>query len=201
MVNALVTAWGLRLAWHIGSRNARKTEDYRYAAWRKEWGKWFYPRSYAQVYLLQAFLLFLIATPVLSVHGASPTPLGWLDILGLSVWAFGFAFEIVADAQLTRFLKNPDNRGKLMRDGLWAYSRHPNYFGEVVLWWGMWIISLSVASGWISIIGPLVITFLIVKVSGIPMLEKKMAENPDFADYKRKVSVFIPLPPRKFDRP
>ncbi len=194
LVGALVSIWGLRLAWHIHDRNKGKAEDYRYLAWRKEWGGWFYPRSYVQVYLLQGFFLFLIVLPVLLINKNAGTALGMLDALGLVVWLFGFYFEAVGDAQLARFIKNPQNKGKLMQSGLWAYTRHPNYFGEVMQWWGLWIVALSVPDGWLGIIGPITITFLILKVSGIPMLEKKMAENIEFIEYKRRVSVFIPLP-------
>lgn len=196
LVGVLVSVWGLRLAWHIHARNKDKAEDYRYLAWRKEWGKWFYPRSYVQVYLLQGAFLFLIAMPVLLINKSAGADLGVLDALGAAVWLFGFYFEAVGDAQLARFIKNPDNKGKLMQSGLWAYTRHPNYFGEVTQWWGIWLIALSVPNGLFGIIGPITITFLILKVSGIPMLEKKMAENPDFAEYKRRVSMFIPLPKR-----
>lgn len=194
LVNILVSTWGLRLAWHIHKRNKGKAEDYRYLAWRTEWGKWFYVRSYAQVYLLQGFLLFLIVLPVLIINKSLSSSLGWLDLLGVAVWIFGFYFEVVGDAQLTQFIKNPANKGKLMQGGLWAYTRHPNYFGEVTQWWGIWLIALSVPSGIFAIIAPLTITFLILKISGIPMLEKKMEKNPDFAEYKRRVSMFLPLP-------
>lgn len=194
LVGVLVSIWGLRLAWHIHARNKGKAEDYRYLAWRKEWGKWFYLRSYVQVYLLQGMFLFLIVMPVLLINKSAGTALGLLDFLGVTVWLFGFYFESVGDAQLARFIKDPANKGKLMQGGLWAYTRHPNYFGEVTQWWGLWIIAFSVPNGWVGIIGPVTITFLILKVSGIPMLEKKMEENPEFAEYKRKTSVFIPLP-------
>ncbi len=197
LVGVLVSIWGLRLAWHIHSRNKGKAEDYRYQEWRKEWGKWFYPRSYLQVYLLQGALLFLIASPVVRINTAAGTVLGWLDMLGLAVWLVGFYFEAVGDAQLNRFIKNPANKGKLMQSGLWAYTRHPNYFGEVTQWWGIWLLALSVSNGWLSIIGPITITFLILKVSGVPMLEKKMAQHPDFAEYKRKTSAFIPMIPKR----
>jgi steroid 5-alpha reductase family enzyme len=196
LVNILVSIWGLRLAWHIHSRNKGKIEDYRYLAWRKEWGKWFYLRSYMQVYLLQGFLLFLIVLPVLAINKSPGSSLGWLDFFGVAIWLFGFYFEAVGDAQLAQFIKNPANKGRLMQSGLWAYTRHPNYFGEVTLWWGVWLLSLSVPNSWFAVVGPLTITILILKVSGIPMLEKKMAENPKFADYKCRVSVFFPLPPR-----
>jgi len=194
LVGVLVSIWGLRLAWHIYNRNRGKPEDYRYLAWRKEWGKWFYLRSYAQIYLLQGALLFLIVLPVLLINKNAGGDIGLLDFLGVAVWLFGFYFESVGDAQLARFIKNPENKGKLMQSGLWAYTRHPNYFGEVTQWWGIWLVALSVSGGLLGIIGPITITFLILKVSGIPMLEKKMEENPDFAEYKSKTSVFIPLP-------
>jgi steroid 5-alpha reductase family enzyme len=194
LVNLLVSIWGLRLAWHIHSRNKGKAEDYRYMAWRTEWGRWFYIRSYFQVYLLQGVLLFLIAMPVIFINKYSGFGLGFLDIIGAAVWLIGFYFETVGDAQLTRFIKDPANKGKLMQSGLWAYTRHPNYFGEVTQWWGIYCIALSVLGGVFTIVGPLTITFLILKVSGIPMLEKKMEKHPDFAEYKRNVSVFMPFP-------
>jgi steroid 5-alpha reductase family enzyme len=196
LVGILVSIWGLRLAWHIYARNKGKAEDYRYLAWRKEWGKWFYLRSYVQVYLLQGLFLFLIVLPVLLINKTVGISVGILDLFGGTVWVVGFYFEAMGDAQLARFIKNPANKGKLMQGGLWAYSRHPNYFGEVTQWWGLWLVALSVPNGWFSIIGPITITFLILKVSGVPMLEKKMAENPEFAEYKRRVSGFVPLPRR-----
>jgi steroid 5-alpha reductase family enzyme len=192
IVTLFVTVWGLRLAWHVHSRNKGKTEDYRYLAWRKQWGKWFYMRSYAQVYMLQGTLLFLVALPVLVINNNLGGDVNILAMLGIVVWIIGFFFEVVGDSQLARFIKNKDNQGKLMTTGLWSYTRHPNYFGEVTLWWGIWLVALSVPYGWATVIGPLTITTLILKVSGIPMLEKKMTEHPDFAEYKKKTSVFIP---------
>ncbi|MBP9695422.1 MAG: DUF1295 domain-containing protein [Candidatus Magasanikbacteria bacterium] len=196
LVGILVSLWGLRLAIHIHKRNKGKAEDYRYLAWRKEWGRWFFIRSYFQVYILQGVFLFLVVLPVLLINKNSVSAFGFLDMVGVLVWLFGFYFEAVGDSQLAGFIKNPENKGKLMQSGLWSYTRHPNYFGEVTQWWGLWIVALSVPNGLFGIVGPLTITFLILKVSGIPMLEKKMAENPEFADYKRRVSVFFPLPPK-----
>jgi steroid 5-alpha reductase family enzyme len=193
----LVSIWGLRLTWHIFVRNRGKSEDYRYLAWRKEWGKWFYIRSYFQVYLLQGLFLFLIVSPVLLINKNAGGSLELLDFLGVIVWLIGFYFEVVGDAQLARFIKNPENKGKLMQDGLWAYTRHPNYFGEVTQWWGIWLIAISTPGGWLGIIGPITITFLILKVSGIPMLEQKMEKNPAFESYKKRVSMFFPLPAKK----
>jgi steroid 5-alpha reductase family enzyme len=117
-------------------------------------------------------------------------------VSGICVWLFGFVFESVGDAELVRFAKKPGNRGKIIQTGLWRYTRHPNYFGEIVQWWGIWLVALSLKGGWFAIIGPLTITFLIVKVSGIPMLEKKLAQNPMFADYKRRTSILLPWFPR-----
>jgi steroid 5-alpha reductase family enzyme len=194
LVNILVSIWGLRLAWHIYSRNKGKAEDYRYLAWRKEWGNWFYIRSYLQVYLLQGVFLYLIILPVLFINKNVGSSLNFVDGLGLLIWSIGFFFESVGDAQLKNFIRNPINKGHLMQGGLWKYTRHPNYFGEVTQWWGLWLIAINVPNGWLSIIGPLTITILILKISGVPLLEKKMAENPEFAEYKKRTSVFIPLP-------
>ncbi len=192
LVGILVSAWGLRLAWHIHARNRGKAEDYRYLAWRRECGRWFYVRSYAQVYVLQGALLFLVSLPVLIINRRASEMFGLRDGIGVCVWLFGFLFELMGDAELARFMKDPLNKGKLLQRGLRRYTRHPNYFGEVAQWWGIWLVALGVPGGWFGIIGPLTITLLILKVSGIPMLEKKMAENPDFAEYARRTSVFLP---------
>jgi len=192
----LVSIWGLRLAWHIALRHRGTDEDYRYATWRKTW-RFFYLRSFFQIYLLQGILLFSVLTPVLFIVYSPGGALNIIDFLGLMVWIAGFTFEAIGDAQLKNFLKQPENRGKLMQSGLWYYTRHPNYFGEVSQWWGIFIIALNVPYGYVSIIGPLTITFLILKVSGIPLLEEKMSTHPDFAEYSRKTSMFFPWFPRK----
>ena len=192
LILCLISIWGIRLAWHIHSRNKGKGEDYRYLAWRNQWGKWFVLRSYFQVFILQGFFLYLIFLPVLLINKSENTPITLLDILGLMLWILGFYFEAIGDAQLVRFKKNPHNKGKLLQEGLWSLTRHPNYFGEVIQWWGIYLIALSVKDGWMGIIGPITITFLIVKVSGIPMLEKNMAKHPDFENYKQKTNAFIP---------
>lgn len=197
ITNLLVTFWGARLAWHIGTRNRKKSEDYRYQEMRQRWGRWFVPRSYLEVFLLQGALLFLVAFPIMSINQSDQGQSTWLGILGVAVWLVGFLFETIGDWQLAQFIKNPQNKGKIIQSGLWRYSRHPNYFGEVVLWWGIFLISLSLPSGWRSIIGPLTITTLILFVSGVPLLEKKYAGRPDFEKYKRQTSVFFPLPVKK----
>ena len=194
-VNLLVTIWGLRLAWHISRRNLRKSEDSRYAAWRGSW-KHFYIRSYLQIFILQGFFLFVILLPVLFIHASAPASLQLLDALGVMMWVIGFFFESVGDRQLKNFLKDPANKGKIMDRGLWAYSRHPNYFGEVTQWWGIFLCALSLPYGYLTIIGPLLITSLILFVSGVPMLEKKYAGRPDFEAYKKRTSMFFPWPAR-----
>jgi len=196
LVSGLVLVWGVRLALHIHNRNRGRGEDPRYRKWREEWGKWFVLRSFLQVFMLQGILLLLVSMPVIFVNQAPPAPLGWLDLLGLAVWLTGFCFESVGDWQLRTFIRNPANKGKLMTSGLWRYTRHPNYFGEVTLWWGIWLMVLALPGGLLTIIGPLTITFLILKVSGIPMLEKPYAERADFQEYQRRTSAFFPLPPR-----
>ena len=130
LVVLLVSVWGLRLFWHIGRRNQQKTEDSRYAKWRRDWKKWFLLRSYFQIYILQGTLLFVIALPILLINKNSNSTITLLDFLGLIIWIIGFYFEVLGDAQLRNFIKNPANKGKIITTGLWAYTRHPNYFGE-----------------------------------------------------------------------
>ncbi len=199
LVNCLVSIWGLRLAWHIYHRNRGKAEDRRYLEWRKQWGKKFYFRSYFQVYILQGILLFLIALPMLIINKSSDGVSVVFGVVGLFVWTIGLYFESVSDIQLAKFIKNPVNKGKLMESGLWRYSRHPNYFGEVTGWWGIWLIVIGTTNNWLSIIGPIAITILIVFVSGIPLLEKKYADRSDYKDYKKRTSMFFPLSPRHID--
>jgi steroid 5-alpha reductase family enzyme len=196
LVSGLVLIWGLRLALHIHSRNRGRGEDPRYRQWREEWGKWFVLRSFLQVFMLQGMLLLMVAIPVVFANTSPTTPLGWFDLVGLTVWLYGFGFEAIGDWQLLMFIRNPDNSGKLMTGGLWRYTRHPNYFGEVTLWWGIWLMTLSLPGGWLTVVGPLTITILILKVSGIPMLEKPYEDRADFQEYKSHTSAFFPLPPK-----
>jgi len=191
----LVSLWGTRLAIHIFLRNRGRDEDYRYAKWRRDWGRWWIIRSFFQVYLLQWLLQLMVATPVLSVMlTASPT---WtlLDYLGLIIFFLGFSFEALGDWQLARFRANPQNRGQLMTQGLWAWTRHPNYFGEVTLWWGIGLIAFAHTTTPLVFLGPLTITYLILKVSGIPLLEHKYQSRKDWQLYAKKTPAFFPRPP------
>lgn len=181
----MVSICGLRLSWHIYNRNKGKSEDYHYQQWRNELGKLFDLRSYLQVYILQGLFLFIIVLPVLAINKGGGETFGALDLLGIFIWLIGFYFEVVGDWQLAKFIKNPVNKVKLMMSGLWQYTRHHNYFGEVTQWWGIWLVALSTPIGLISVVGPLTITFLIIKISGIPLLEKKIEKYPSFAQYKK----------------
>ena len=193
----LILIWGLRLAVRIYLRNRGKGEDVRYRQWRERWGKSFIIRSYLQVFMLQGCILLINISPVLVINTYDSGNLGFLDLLGVILWVMGFFFESLSDWQLDQFTKNPSSQGKIMDRGLWRYSRHPNYFGEVTMWWALYVLALSVPWGWISIIGPLTITATILFVSGVPMTEKLMESNPAFAVYKKRTSVFIPWFPKE----
>lgn len=193
----LVSIWGIRLARHILLRNRNKPEDFRYKNWRTDWGKWVFIRSYLQVYILQGTFMFIIALPILLSNNSTQTTFSLMNMVGIVVWCIGFFFESTADNQLKIFRQNVKNRGKILQTGLWKYSRHPNYFGEVTLWWGVWLVSLNGQYSLLSLLGPITITFLILFVSGVPLLEKKYANRADFQKYKMKTSIFFPLPPVK----
>jgi len=192
LVLALVAVWGLRLALHIGIRNAGAGEDFRYRKWREEAGNRFWWISLLKVFLLQALVLWIVSSPLLLAQLGGGESLTALDLLGLTLWSFGFLFETVADWQLWRFKKDPATAGRVMRSGLWSVSRHPNYFGETVLWWGIGLLALT-TGGWLSFIGPLMITFLLLKVSGVVMLDAALVERrPEYADYIATVPAFVP---------
>lgn len=191
----LVTLWGLRLAFHVYLRQSQTNEDPRYLNMSENWGQWFYLRSYFQVNLLQAILSFFISLPALQVISSTTGPKTPLFLIGLIFWVVGFVFEVVGDYQLQKFKNNQANSGKILDQGLWAYTRHPNYFGEVLLWWGIWIISLSFSYNPVFVLSPLLITYLILYVSGVPLLEKQMSLRSGYSLYSKRVSKFFPMPP------
>jgi steroid 5-alpha reductase family enzyme len=193
----LVTLWGMRLSIHILIRNRGKGEDFRYAAWREEHGFRWWWRSYLQVFLLQGSLMWIIAAPVLvAQHGAGPESLTWLDGLGVAFWAVGFVFETVGDWQLVRFKSEPSNKGKMLTAGLWHYTRHPNYFGDSLQWWGFYFIAAAAGGGW-TIFSPLLMTYLLTRVSGVTLLERTMQTRPGYNEYIRKTPAFLPWFPKK----
>jgi steroid 5-alpha reductase family enzyme len=197
LAGGLVTLWGLRLAAHIFVRNSGKGEDPRYAAMRRRWGKAFGLVSIVTVFALQGVLMWIVSLPVQAAMRAdAPIELGLLDYAGAGLWLIGFAFEAIGDLQLTRFRANADNAGKVMDRGLWRYTRHPNYFGDAVVWWGFGLIGLSTGAWW-SLAGPLVMTVLLLRVSGVALLERHMERTrPDYDAYKDRTSAFVPMPPR-----
>jgi steroid 5-alpha reductase family enzyme len=192
LITVLIIIWAARLAGYIFFRNKDRGEDFRYARWRAEWGNKIIIKTFINVFMLQGFLMLIVAYPVILVNNTAQARLNFLDILGLLVWLTGFFFESVGDYQLFKFKKNRSNQGKIMTSGLWKYTRHPNYFGEATIWWGIFLIALSAPYGLTAIISPVLMVFLLLKVSGAPMLEKKYKGNIEFMEYARKTSSFIP---------
>lgn len=194
-VSVLVMLWGVRLATHIGKRAWNKSEeDARYAAWRNDWGKWATIRSFFQIFLLQAVLSVLIAAP-LFVSAFAQRDVPWLAWIGIGVWYVGFMFETIGDYQLTAFLRA--GKTGVMKSGLWKYTRHPNYFGEVTQWWGLWLIVLLLPYGWLAVISPIAITLLILGVSGIPMLEARYKGDTAYEQYQQETNAFFPGPRKR----
>lgn len=193
LVIGLTTLWAIRLALHIGTRSLGAPEDFRYRKWREEAGTSFWWISLFKVFLLQAVLLWIVSSPLLLAQLEGPaSALTLKDLAGIALFAIGLAFEAVADRQLVRFKRDPSNRGRILRTGLWAHSRHPNYFGEAVLWWGLGLLALP-TGGWLAIVGPIMITFLLMKVSGVTMLDAALVDRrPGYADYIRSTPAFFP---------
>lgn len=192
LIYGLVIFWGLRLSGYIALRNRNKGEDFRYRNWRKEWGRQFLWRSYLQVFLLQAMLILVIAFPILFISSVGNVQLTVWSLLGVSIWIIGFVFQMVGDAQLAKFIKDRKNNSEIIQNGLWKHSRHPNYFGEILMWWGIFFVVLPFAGGFICIISPLTITLLIRYVSGVPMLESKYTNNKAYQKYKSEVPALFP---------
>lgn len=196
LVLGMVALWGLRLGWHIHRRNRGRDEDPRYAKWREQAGSSWWWRSLFKVFLLQGAVLWVVSLPiqlVMALPGVESFTV-W-DAVGELVWAAGFLMEAIADAQLAAFREDPQATG-VLDDGLWAYSRHPNYFGEAVLWWGIWLPALAVPGGWATAVGPILMTLLLRYVSGVPMAERLMEGRPGWDQYARRVPVFAPGPRR-----
>lgn len=194
LVLGLVTAWALRLAGYLAWRNANKPEDRRYAAMRSKRGDSFWWRSLYVVFGLQFALAAVIIAPLLVAVGAD-APLGWVDAAGVALWVIGFGFETVGDAQLARFKADPANRDRVMDRGLWRFTRHPNYFGEAALWWGYYLLAITAGGAW-TVFAPVLMTWLLLKVSGVALLERDIgARRPAYAAYAARTSAFLPRPP------
>jgi len=202
VIVALATSWGMRLAIYIGSRNTGKGEDFRYKAMRERHGDQFPLVSLLTVFGLQGVLMWVISLPLqVAQLSSEPARLTWLDFVGTALWAVGLLFEAVGDLQLARFKSNASNKGKVMDRGLWAYTRHPNYFGDALLWWGFFFIALATPHGWWTVISPAIMTTLLMKVSGVALLEKTLVKTrPEYRDYVQRTSAFFPMPPKRRSR-
>lgn len=200
LVFVLVAPWALRLSWHIGRRNHGKGEDFRYQAFRKRYGEhryWWI--SLFQVFWLQGIIAWTVSLPLqAAAQSATPASLVWTDALAVLVWLVGFGFEAIGDAQLRAFKADPSNAGKVMDRGLWRYTRHPNYFGDATLWWGLGLLAIATPWWWTALVGPAVMTFMLVRVSGVAMLERSIGKRrPGYDEYVRRTSAFVPRPPRR----
>ncbi len=198
LIAMLVTFWGLRLSLYLTRRNWGKGEDPRYGSWREKSGKHFWIFSLFKVFLLQSIFLWAISISLqYGVASKSPEMITWLDVCGLTLWVIGFIFEAVGDWQLAAFKSNPANKGNVMDRGLWAYTRHPNYFGECLMWWGIFLIAFSAPnSGW-TVLSPLIITVVLLKMTGIPLTEKTMVTHrPGYKEYIQRTNAFIPWFPK-----
>lgn len=204
LTTLLVIVWGTRLSLHIIKRIRHSDqEDPRYVELRKTWQGNVHLNTYLRIYLAQAVLAVLISVPVIHINlFATPEMVSanvtsillWLS--GLVIWIVGFWFEKTADDQLRKHVSDPKNKSKLMTTGLWKYSRHPNYFGELTQWWGIFVICLSTPFGWVGIVGPVLISYLILFVSGVPLSEKRFEGRPGWKQYQARTSAVLPLPPR-----
>lgn len=195
LMTALVTLWGLRLAGYLAWRNLGKPEDYRYRALRDKYPGSFWIISLPLVFGLQGLVMWIVSLPI-QAAAAGTSAVGWLDFLGVLVWAAGLAFEGIGDWQLARFKQRPENRGKVFDGGLWHYTRHPNYFGDFLIWWGIYLVAAASGNAW-TIISPLLMSFLLMRVSGVTLLEKSLKTRTEgYADYVNRTSAFFPWPPR-----
>ncbi|GGD48796.1 steroid 5-alpha reductase [Emticicia aquatilis] len=188
----LISIWGLRLSIHLAFRNIGKGEDYRYQEWRKQYQLNWWWVSFLRVFLLQGVLLWIISAVYVRAIAKTSSTLNIADYVGILLWLIGFTFEAIGDWQLTQFKKNPANKGKVLQTGFWALTRHPNYFGDALLWWGFYLFAFS-NGGFLYIFSPVLMTFLLMKVSGVTLLEQKLQETkPQYADYIKRVPAFFP---------
>jgi steroid 5-alpha reductase family enzyme len=198
LVALLVTLWGGRLALHIGWRSRGRGEDYRYRAMRERDPAGFPRRSLLTVFWLQALLLWAISAPLFQAQRPGPPGLTLLDGVGLALFAVGFAFEAVGDLQLARFREDPENAVRVMDRGLWRYTRHPNYFGDALVWWGFFCLALATPGSWWTLLSPVLMTLLLMRVSGVTLLEKKLRETrPGYRRYAEETNAFFPWRPRR----
>ncbi len=198
LLAALTTIWGLRLSAYLLYRNLGHGEDRRYRVMREYHGPRFWWVSFLTVFMLQAVILWIVSLPIqASMVKSSGSPLGWLDLAGVALWSIGLFFEAVGDFQMARFQADPQNSVRVMDRGLWRLTRHPNYFGDFCVWWGLYLVAAAGGAAW-TISSPLLLSFLLLKFSGVSLLEKTItSRRPEYADYQMRTSAFFPWPPGK----
>lgn len=196
LMTALILVWAVRLSGYIFIRHRGVGEDHRYKQWREEWK---YPvlRAFFQVFMLQGFFMWVVALPVMMSHVSGGTELSWINYIGVAVWLIGFYFEAVGDYQKYQFKTTPGNEQKTIMTGLWKYTRHPNYFGEFAMWWGIWLVSIGSGLWYVSLISPVVLSWLLLRVSGVTMLEQKYKGNASYDAYKLRTNAFFPWWPKQ----
>lgn len=197
LIAILVSLWALRLTNHLARRVFSSGEDPRYKELSDKWRGNFWLRAYFSIFVLQGLLVVIISLPISLAASQSYPMLSWLSVVGVLIWLVGFVVESVGDRQLRQFVSQPTNRGKVMDTGLWRYSRHPNYFGEMTQWWGIGVIGLQTSWGVVGLLGPLVLTVLLRFVSGVPMIENRRKADPAYRRYMARTSMLVPLPPRR----
>lgn len=197
IVYLMIALWALRLTVHMIRRIRNGPEDFRYHNWRKEWGTTFYWRSWLQVFILQAFFLLIIAAPIFIAAPCDAVSIQRIQFPGSILWVIGWGIQLTADEQLHRFRKQKNKASRFLQTGLWKYSRHPNYLGEILMWWGIFLFVAPLPHGVWAIISPVTITLLLRYVSGVPLLEKKYKGDAAFEAYKRKTPVIFPWFPKK----
>lgn len=196
IITIATIVWGSRLSFRIWRRNKHKGEDFRYATWRENWMKngavYFHLRSILQIYVLQGIIITLVGLPIIFANTLSSESFSYINLFGLLIFYVGFYLEARADAELDAFLKNKKGKNEILQSGLWKYSRHPNYFGESLIWWGMALMVVGIVYWPIAFLSPLLITYLLRFVSGVPMLEAKYKDNKEYQAYALKTNAFIP---------
>ncbi|MFB6215300.1 MAG: DUF1295 domain-containing protein [Candidatus Bipolaricaulia bacterium] len=193
----LVGFWGLRLGYHILKRNWGKEEDFRYRKMRENWEGRAYLISYVRIFLLQGLLMLVVSYPLIMINFLPKEGIGLLGYLGIFVWLVGFGFEVIGDYQLADFIKHrKSEENRIMTEGLWKYTRHPNYFGEALLWWGVYLLAVSVPYGWAGVVSPIAIGYLLLFVSGVPPLEKRYEDDEEYQEYAERTNKFFPWFPK-----
>lgn len=198
LITLMITVWGLRLTYYLAKRNLGKPEDYRYVKMRKRWGDSFaLVKAFFNVYFLQFAVMAVVSLPIVNASINPDQSIHWFNYLGIFLWALGFFFEVVGDYQLRKFKENPKNKGEIMDQGVWSLTRHPNYFGDASMWFGIFFIAVTNLGNVWTIISPIVMTVFLYFVSGVRMLEKRYEGNEKYDEYKKHVSKFIPRLPKK----